>query len=89
MIRFLILFIVGFVFYRAIRSWMFKGSTGARTVSSKTTGEIDDIMIKDPYCSVYFPKRTGVPLDIDGKELYFCSTDCREKYLDANQKSNP
>jgi len=86
MIRFIILFVVGFVFYRAIRSWMLKGSTGARSVSNKSAGEIDDIMVKDPYCEAYFPKRSGVPLKIGDKELYFCSTDCRDMYLEAKQK---
>ena len=88
MFRFIILFVVGFIFYRAIRSWMLKGSTAARSVSSKTSGEIDDVMIKDPYCEAYFPKRNGIPLKIDGKELLFCSAECRDKYLNANQKSN-
>ena len=86
MIRFIILFIVGFVFYRAIRSWMLKSSSGAGSVASNSSGEIDDVMVKDPYCKAYFPKRNGVSLQIEGKELLFCSAECRDKYVDANQK---
>jgi YHS domain-containing protein len=41
-------------------------------------------MIKDPYCETYFPERDGVRLEIDGKEHVFCSTDCRDKFLDAH-----
>ena len=42
---------------------------------------IDDVMIKDPFCEVYFPKREGHHLKYDGKDLYFCSSACREKFI--------
>ncbi|MBF0120316.1 MAG: YHS domain-containing protein [Desulfobacterales bacterium] len=43
--------------------------------------EIDDVMIKDPYCEVYFPQRTGIKAIINGKEFFFCSKECRDKFL--------
>lgn len=45
---------------------------------------IDDVMIKDPFCEVYFPKREGHHLKYDGKDLYFCSSICREKFIAAH-----
>ena len=42
---------------------------------------IDDVMVKDPFCEVYFPKREGHHLKYDGKDLYFCSRACREKFI--------
>jgi YHS domain-containing protein len=42
---------------------------------------IDDVMIKDPFCEIYFPKREGHHLKYDGKDLYFCSSTCREKFI--------
>ena len=47
---------------------------------------IDDIMIKDPFCEVYFPKREGHHLKYDGKDLYFCSSTCREKFVEDRAK---
>jgi YHS domain-containing protein len=38
-------------------------------------------MIKDPFCEAYFPKRTGVHLNFGGKDLYFCSRQCKDKYF--------
>jgi uncharacterized protein len=43
--------------------------------------KIDDVMIKDPYCNVYFPKRDGVQLRFRGEDLYFCSDACRDNFL--------
>jgi hypothetical protein len=42
-------------------------------------------MIKDPQCHVYFPKRDAVRVTTGDQELFFCSTDCRDKYLLENR----
>ena len=52
-----------------------------KTVSGNKTGQIDDVMIKDPFCKAYFPKRNAVHLNINAKDLYFCSKECRDKYI--------
>ncbi len=88
MIRFLILFVVGYVFYRALKSWMFPAASSSKSVSSRTAGEIDDVMIKDPFCEAYFPKRNAVHLNFGGKELYFCSVRCKDKYIAAHTEKN-
>ena len=52
-----------------------------KTVSGKEAGRIDDVMIKDPYCEAYFPKRNAVHLNLNANDLYFCSKECRDKYI--------
>jgi uncharacterized protein len=81
MIKFLILFCVAFLLYRSLRSWIFQDSAKKKTVSGKATGQIDDVMIKDPYCEAYFPKRNAVHVNVKGQDLYFCSKECRDNYL--------
>ncbi|OEU67211.1 MAG: hypothetical protein BBJ57_10945 [Desulfobacterales bacterium PC51MH44] len=85
--RLLILLAIIYLCYRALKSWMLKGKTTQKTVFGKTAAEIDDIMVKDPFCEVYFPKRDGVHLKVDGKDLYFCSTECRDKYVASQSKA--
>ena len=85
--RLLILLAIIYLCYRALKSWMLKGKTSQKTVFGKTTAEIDDIMVKDPFCEVYFPKRDGVHLKVDGKDLYFCSTECRDNYVASQSKA--
>jgi YHS domain-containing protein len=48
-------------------------------------GEIDDVMIKDPFCGVYFPKREGVYLKQKGVGLFFCSTECKDQFLELKE----
>jgi YHS domain-containing protein len=88
MIKFLILFAVGYLLYRAMRSWMFPDARPKKNVSTAATGEIDDVMIKDPYCGAYFPRRDAVRLNLGGNELYFCSKECRDQYMARQTKEN-
>jgi len=86
MIRFIILVVVGYVLYRSLKSWIFPAVSSSRSVSRKTATEIDDVMIKDPFCEAYFPKRNGIHLNFGGKDLYFCSNQCKDKYLAARSE---
>jgi len=81
MIKLLIIVAVGYLFYRSIRSWMLRDNTSLKKGSGKTAGEIDDVMIKDPFCQAYFPRRNAVHLNFHGSDLYFCSEACRDKYI--------
>ncbi|MBL0715670.1 MAG: hypothetical protein JJV98_18430 [Desulfosarcina sp.] len=81
MIRFIILGLVAYVFYRALKNWMI-GSGRPDSGRRKTTaGEVDDVLIQDPVCQTYFAKRKGVHLRHQGRDIYFCSTECRDRYL--------
>jgi YHS domain-containing protein len=81
MIKFLILLAVGYLLYRSMKNWMFPDVRKKKTVSSRANGQIDDIMIKDPICEAYFPRRDAVSLKIEGNVYYFCSKACRDKYI--------
>lgn len=50
-------------------------------VGNQARGQIDDIMVQDPYCQVYFPRQQGVSARVNGEVLYFCSKECMEKYI--------
>jgi len=84
--RLLIIIGIAYLAYRALKSWMLKNVSADRTVAGKTTGEIDDVMIKDPFCHAYFPKRNGVHLRADNGDLYFCSKKCRDRFIEAKKK---
>jgi YHS domain-containing protein len=84
MIRFIILFAVGYVLYRSLKSWMFPSASTSKSASNENTSEIVDVMIKDPFCEAYFAKRSGVHLNFGGENLYFCSHQCKDKYLAAH-----
>jgi YHS domain-containing protein len=38
-------------------------------------------MVSDPQCHVYIPKHDAIKTKVAGKTLYFCSKECKKKYL--------
>jgi YHS domain-containing protein len=38
-------------------------------------------MVMDPSCHVYIPKLEAITAKIAGETIYFCSKECKEKYL--------
>lgn len=84
--RLLIIIGVAYLAYRALKSWMLQNVSTGKTVTGETTAEIDDVMIKDPFCQVYFPKRNGVHLKADGEDLYFCSKECRDRFIEVRNE---
>ncbi len=81
MIKFLIFLAVGYLLYRSMKNWMFPDARQKKNVSSRANGQIDDVMVKDPFCETYFPRRNAVRLKMNGNVYYFCSKDCRDKYI--------
>jgi uncharacterized protein len=84
--RLLILLGIIYLCYRAVKSWMLQGGSPKKEVFDTTDAQIDDVMIKDPYCEIYFPRKDGVHLRINGKDLYFCSKECRDKFVEKYSK---
>jgi YHS domain-containing protein len=69
--RLLIFIAIIYIVYKALKSWILKNLPA---------------VVKDPYCEVYFPKRKGIQLKVKGEDLYFCSPECRDKFIES--KSN-
>ncbi|MGD9096502.1 MAG: hypothetical protein PVF97_00370 [Desulfobacterales bacterium] len=88
MLKFVILGLVAYVFFRALKKWISGGGASGRP---QTTGRAaDDVLIQDPVCKTYFTQRDGVHLRHGGRDLYFCSPKCRERYLlDTSSSEDP
>ena len=82
MIRVIILFIVGYLAYRLLRRWH-RGRRLTGRMNGGPVERIDDVMIKDPQCGTYFPRRDGIVLKSKEGDLLFCCPECRDKYLSA------
>ncbi|MFO7709531.1 MAG: hypothetical protein R6V84_15300 [Desulfobacterales bacterium] len=88
MLRLIALMVLAYVAYRVVRTWVL-GRSAPRQVRNRTGGRIDDVMLKDPQCGAYFARRDGVSLNHQGRELLFCSEECRERFLSANKQTEP
>ena len=55
---------------------------------SKPAPRLSGMMVKDEACETYVPKEEAIREVIDGKEYFFCSKDCRRKFLDKVKNSD-
>jgi YHS domain-containing protein len=88
--RFLFLCLLFYLGYRVIRGFFAPtpGPSATRSEKPNDMVPVDDVMVKDPFCQTYIPKRDGIRQTIDGKTVFFCSTQCRDKYLDGITKDS-
>ena len=86
--RLLIFTALIYLVYRYLKSWIASSASMGQTISSKSVDTIDDVMIKDPFCKTYFPKRNGIRLIKNEQEFIFCSKDCRDKFIAFQSRQN-
>lgn len=85
MIRLLIIIGVVFLVYKARKLWLnFKRSVEKAVDNLNAPEQIDDIMVQDPSCQVYIPRREALHVKHKGRDIYFCSEECKEQFLTAN-----
>lgn len=77
--KLLLLLIVVYLAYRAGKSWLIRNLQGPAGAGPRKAS-IDDVMVKDPVCGIFFPRREGVELRHGGQRYLFCSTACRDRF---------
>ncbi|MFH1077475.1 MAG: YHS domain-containing protein [Pseudomonadota bacterium] len=80
MSKLIVFLFLSYLGYRVI-NWLFNTPSIGKPEENSSPGKIDDLMVKDPYCNAYFPKRNAVKASIEGKEYLFCSEECKEKFI--------
>lgn len=76
------LFLLAWVIYILYR-WLRPGTRPApkpRTCEPPRDGEVEE-MVQDPICGTWVPLGQAVLLDAKREKHYFCSPECRDKYL--------
>lgn len=74
MFRLLFYLVIGYALYRLIKGLFRKSSTEI----PRRTGEVETF--QDPVCGVYVTREDAVIGKLNGERIYFCSTECLEKY---------
>jgi YHS domain-containing protein len=50
---------------------------------------LSGMMVKDEICQTYLPKENALRETSDGREHYFCSPECRTKFLAGGRTGKP
>lgn len=87
MIRIILLAVLCYILYRLVKSLLLPPSQKFGKQAGQGGKIITDEMVSDPYCNVYIPKQDAIKTKIAGKTLFFCSKECKKKYLEEQHKS--
>ncbi len=81
-IRFLIYALLIYLFFRLVKSVFFSSLGGGKAPGDpKGSRNIEgEQMVQDPVCESYVPKSEAVTLSKGGKEYFFCSNECKDKF---------
>jgi YHS domain-containing protein len=74
MLRLLFYLLFGYALYRIIKGSLRKNSTSPR----QRSGEVETF--RDPVCGMFVTREDAVMGRLGGERIYFCSTECLEKY---------
>jgi YHS domain-containing protein len=69
-----------FLIVRSILGNLFKRGRGV-TVKSGAAASPSMELKKDPVCGTYVSPATGVSRSVQGHLIYFCSKECRDKFV--------
>ena len=75
---FLILIYVGYKVVTSLRRVKSRDAQRYRGDSAPPKGED---LVQDPFCETYIAKSQAYTKEIEGREQFFCSRECCEKYL--------
>lgn len=84
MIRFIYYAFLAYVIYLIYK---FFQNLAKRTMPPQQTPRLSGMMVKDEACNTYVPKEEALREVIGGKEYFFCSKECRKKFLEQMKNS--
>ena len=81
-LRLIVYALLAYVIYLVIR---FFSALNRRSISQETPKTSGGIMVKDEVCNTYLPKDEAIRELYQGKEYFFCSQECRQKFLETKK----
>lgn len=74
--------LLAYIIYKFIRIYQrLSKKSSTPTQTKKSAG----LMVKDEICNTYLPKEEAIKEIIGGKEYFFCSKECRQKFLESRK----
>ena len=80
-LRLIIIGVLLYILYRLLVGPKQKKVYGKRKGPQTTGDAVQDVLVEDPVCHTYIPKRQAVRLHHDKKMYYFCSDKCCQMFL--------
>jgi len=73
---------IGYLIYLVLR-FLFPAQRKAQR--NRPPRELSGIIVKDEMCNTYLPEENALAEKLDGRVYYFCSKECRERFLEQRK----
>ncbi|MDH4218547.1 MAG: YHS domain-containing protein [Candidatus Aminicenantes bacterium] len=81
-LRIVLYALLAYIIYKFIRLYQYFSK---RSRAPRQPRQISGMMVKDDMCNTYLPKEDAIKEIVEGKEYYFCSKECRQKFLEERK----
>ena len=82
-LKLLFLFLGGYILYLVYK---FMTEPLNKDKEEKKSEVIKGELVKDPVCGIFLPKNQAIKLKHKGGTFYFCSENCKTKFLEDNKE---
>jgi YHS domain-containing protein len=84
-LRFLLIIFALWIVRRALGFLVGAGQPAAREPQERFKNVAKGDMVRDPVCGMYMDPRLAIRVDQGKGSFFFCSADCKEKFLTGKQ----
>jgi len=81
-LRLILYALFAYIVYTVIRAFQ---KLGRKSHSPHQAKKNAGKMVKDEVCSTYLPQEDAIKEIREGKEFFFCSKECRQKFLESKK----
>jgi len=71
---------------RRLVGQMVSGGTGPKPYVDVPNNAVNQKLVRDPICGMHVAEGLALALKQGGETVFFCSPECRDKYLNGTQK---
>ena len=86
MFRFIVFILLIYLIYKIVNNFRKIKPESSENSQYKSPPAVEEDLVEDPVCHTYVPLSQAYRKEISGKEYYFCSQQCCEKYI--SEKNN-
>jgi len=81
LIRFVIFLVLIYLLYRIIKYFRTAKAVKMNNSQFKAKPAVKEDLVEDPACHTYIPVSQAYKKEIAGKNFYFCSKECSDRYI--------
>lgn len=82
LLRLILYILIGYILYNVI---LYFKAANKKIKNSRQSKNPSNKMVKDEVCKTYLPEEEAIKEKHQGKWYYFCSKECRKKFLQSKK----